>query len=126
MPEAKKDDLVPFSKDHPLRVSLENSRTTAVVQLMSLLCSPIRGQRSITYLQSLLDHILESEFLTGKFLDKLMPTLTPEQTNVLMQNFETRILAMQGGDAPVPVPSLGMGIPIPPAIDMSVLEPSEA
>ncbi len=88
--------LKPSAKDHPLKLQAESTKAIVVIQLMSLLDCPIPGRRDTKYIEAMLGRIIESEFLLGKFLDKILPTLTPEQTNILMQNFETRLVQLQG------------------------------
>ena len=92
----KPTNLKPIAKDHPLKLQAESTKAIVVIQLMSLLDCPIPGRRDTKYIEAMLSRIIDSEFLLGKFLDKILPTLTPEQTNILMQNFETRLVQLQG------------------------------
>ncbi len=77
-----------------------------------------------TYSEELLRKILVSERLIEVLLNKMLPTLTPEQTNVIMQNFETRILAMQAGRVEQVPMIAGSGVPVPPTIELSAVEES--
>ena len=71
-----------------------------------------------TYAEELLRKILHSEHLMGKLLDKLMPTLTPEQTNIMVNNFESRLAIMRAerqvaSDAPTMMIE-GRALPVQP------------
>jgi hypothetical protein len=89
--------------------SLAKSRAATGAFLFTLLASPdAQGQQSNA--QRFLDKILSSELLMAKMLDKMLPTMTPEQTNVLVGSIEQRILALGGAQQPaLPAPDTDAG-----------------
>lgn len=83
--------------------SLAKSRAATGAFLFTLLASTdAQGQQSNA--QRFLDKILSSEVLMAKMLDKMLPTMTPEQTNLLVGTLEQRILNLSG-QAPAALPA---------------------
>ena len=97
---------------------MRTTETGAVIKLLCLIECRIPGAHKITYLERMLERIIESEFLLGKFLDKMMPTLTPEQTTMVMNSFETKILALQAGPGTLAAPVPATSFPVPPTIEL--------
>lgn len=74
-------------------------RSEAAGLLLMLLQSQDTEGRFVNA-QRWFDAVLKSEYLMGKLLDKMMPTLTPEQINLIAGSFESRVLNITGVDAP--------------------------
>jgi hypothetical protein len=98
-PEQAKTLFKPGESGNPSGRPKEGTRPETVRQFLSILAKPFPGNGH-TYAEELMRVILRSEHLTAKLMDKLMPTLTPEQvTNVLSLGgqgaFEERLAALR-------------------------------
>jgi len=95
--------IVPFQfkpgeVNGPKDVVVRRSRAAAL--LMSILTLQDAAGNYVNA-QRWFDAVLKSEYLMGKVLDKMMPTLTPEQINLIAGSFEQKILQLGGNDAPL-------------------------
>lgn len=95
-----------------------SSRELVVQQLFALLAKVPEGG-TVTYQETMIRTILGSEHLLSKFLDKLLPNMSQDQTNVVFNSFETMLAQVQAQRALVGM-NIGPGLPAP--IEEPVLE----
>lgn len=85
-----------------------STRLTAVTNLWTLLEKGYPGNGH-TYAEEMLRRIINSEHLLGKLIDKMLPTLTPEQNTLVINSFEARIAAIRAERGAMPQAIEGEG-----------------
>jgi len=70
------------------------TREAIVRSFFELLSKKAKGEE-VTYLEVMMARVLASEHLLSKFLDKLLPNMSQDQTNLVFNNFEAILAQVQ-------------------------------
>jgi hypothetical protein len=95
------------------------TRELIVRSFFDLLLQKAHGA-DVPYLEVMMQKVMQSEHLLSKFLDKLLPSMTTDQTSLVFNNFES-ILAQVNAQrsalgvvqSPPPLPVVDMTTPEP-------------
>lgn len=110
--KARPQDFKPGVSGNPNgRPKGTSTRELIVASLFGLLAKIPEGS-TLTYQEQMIRTILGSEHLLSKFLDKLLPNMSQDQTNVVFNNFETMLAQVQAQRALVGM-NVAPGLPAP-------------